>query len=192
MLTSPCPPAGFAATDAEVETSVRSYVDAHFDEIATSGGWKALGKTSGQMKQLDHIKWADATSFKNAVDAVFTERFGDKAQADAAAKEAAAKAKAVKVAVPAKPLAEVSTAFRVTGDGSGVRLADICVSVWVRLRRRLCRTCTPTCSSRGGSRACMLREETSRLTLSGWRSTSKRLEARSLLVSRQSLTATFT
>ena len=100
--------AGFEATEAEVEASVRSFVDSHFVEIATSGGWKALGKTCGQMKQLDSLKWADATAFKCASEAVFTDKFGDKAQADAAAKEAAAKAKATKVAKPAKPLAEVS------------------------------------------------------------------------------------
>lgn len=87
---------------------MRAYVDSHFDEIATSGGWKALGKTCGQMKQLDSLKWADAAAFKSASEAVFTDKFGDKAQADAAAKEAAAKAKATKVAKPAKPLAETT------------------------------------------------------------------------------------
>lgn len=113
-LTNWCDP-GFESTDAEVQSSVRSYVDGHFDEIATSGGWKALGKTCGQMKQLDDLKWADAASFKNAAEAVFTDKFGDKAQADAAAKEAAAKAKATKVAVPAKPLTEVSLAYDTVG-----------------------------------------------------------------------------
>jgi len=105
---------------------VRSYVEAHLDEIASSGGWKALGRTCGQMKQTDELKWADANAFKKFAEVVFADKFGDKAQADAAAKEAAAKAKATKVAAPAKPLAEVS--LRTCSD-SGYREPSVLMVV---------------------------------------------------------------
>lgn len=88
MLTT-----GFTATPEQILDNTRAYIEANKADV-TKLGWNGIGKTTGQMKTTDELRWVNALDLKAAVEKVYEELFGDREQAKAAA-AAAAKSKKV-------------------------------------------------------------------------------------------------
>jgi hypothetical protein len=81
---------GFSATPEEVLSRVRAYVDSNKPDIVKLG-WNGIGKTTGQMKTNDGLRWINTLELKAAVETVYEEVFGkkeDKAAATAKVKKA--------------------------------------------------------------------------------------------------------
>lgn len=64
--------AGFSITTEQLAARVKEYVAS-----TTYTGWNNLGAAIGGLKSTD-LRWANALELKNAVESVFTEKFGAK------------------------------------------------------------------------------------------------------------------
>lgn len=73
---------------------MRAYVEANKADV-TKLGWNGIGKTTGQMKSNDGLRWVPTLELKGAVETVYEEVFGKKEDAKAAAAASAAKSKKV-------------------------------------------------------------------------------------------------
>ncbi|KAI5475493.1 glutamine-tRNA ligase [Pseudohyphozyma bogoriensis] len=80
---------GFSATPEEILALVRSYVEEHKAELS----WAAFGKTTGQFKTHEGLRWANALEVKNATEKVFEEVLGPKTAPAKAPPKAPAKPK---------------------------------------------------------------------------------------------------
>ena len=88
------PTTGFSASPEEILDRVRAYIEANKTDV-TKLGWNGIGKTTGQMKSNDGLRWVPALELKSAVEKVYEEVFGKKEDAKAAAAASAAKVKKV-------------------------------------------------------------------------------------------------
>ncbi|GAA5929158.1 glutamine--tRNA ligase [Sporobolomyces koalae] len=100
---------GFTITASELLTRVETYISNNLASIATAS-WSGIGKTLGQMKSDDGLRWVFPLELKETVERVYTDKFGskeehqkkEKEKQQAAKKEAKAKAPTASTsAVPA-------------------------------------------------------------------------------------------
>lgn len=73
---------GFTITAAQLEDHVKQYVDAN-----NASNWSYLGVVIGGVKNIPSLRWANPLDIKNAVERVFTEKFGPKEGAKPKAKK---------------------------------------------------------------------------------------------------------
>ena len=66
---------GYSVTASELAVQVREYIAS-----SAATGWANLGAVIGGLKSTD-LRWAHPLELKNAVEAEFVERFGEKAAA---------------------------------------------------------------------------------------------------------------
>ncbi|KAI6163098.1 glutaminyl-tRNA synthetase [Pisolithus thermaeus] len=64
---------GFAITAVQLEDHVKRYMDAN-----NASNWSHLGAVIGGVKNVPALRWANPLDIKNAVERVFTEKFGPK------------------------------------------------------------------------------------------------------------------
>ena len=67
---------GFSITPAELASQVAAFITS-----SAASGWSNLGVVIGGLKNSPELRWANPLEVKNAVEAAFTERFGEKTTA---------------------------------------------------------------------------------------------------------------
>ncbi|MBW0480227.1 hypothetical protein O181_019942 [Austropuccinia psidii MF-1] len=69
---------GISMTKDEVKTIVKNFVQT--SRIAQESKWSSLGKTTGELKKLESLRWCNPIDLKTSVDETFLELFGSKSQ----------------------------------------------------------------------------------------------------------------
>lgn len=101
---------GFTITPSELLTRVESYVTSNLSSIAPTN-WSSIGKTLGQMKLVDGLRWVAPLELKASVEEVFEAKFGSKEEAMKKEKEKQAAAKKVQNSLPCSPSPSLSLRF---------------------------------------------------------------------------------
>ncbi|KAI6003687.1 glutaminyl-tRNA synthetase [Pisolithus albus] len=94
---------GFAVTAAQLEEHVKQYMDAN-----NTSTWSHLGVVIGGVKNIPALRWANPLDIKNAVERVFTEKFGPREGEKLEAEKTASRADASDTLKP--PVAEYDLA----------------------------------------------------------------------------------
>ncbi|GAA6018752.1 hypothetical protein JCM11491_003435 [Sporobolomyces phaffii] len=100
---------GFTITPTELLTRVSSYVSSNLAAIAPTN-WSGIGKTLGQMKLDDGLRWVAPLELKATVEQVYADKFGSKEEALKKEKEKQAAAKKDAKAKSSNPAASSSSA----------------------------------------------------------------------------------
>jgi hypothetical protein len=85
---------GFTISPSELLSRVSTYITSNLASI-TPTNWSGIGKTLGQMKLDDGLRWVAPLELKATVEQVYEEKFGSKEEALKKEKEKQAAAKKV-------------------------------------------------------------------------------------------------
>ena len=72
---------GVVVTPELCKDKVLAYLDAHNDEISSTGGWPKMSAIMTAVRADPALRWANAVDIKTAVESLLTERFGPRSAA---------------------------------------------------------------------------------------------------------------